>query len=81
MIVNFIVDHRDVYRGEPICRVLPIAPSTYHEAKRRQAEPNRRSARQQRDVQVCDAIQQTWNANRCVYGARKVWPQLQRDQW
>jgi len=28
--VSFIDAHREVYGVEPICRVLPIAPSTYH---------------------------------------------------
>ena len=28
--IAFIDDHRQVYGVEPICRVLPIAPSTYH---------------------------------------------------
>jgi putative transposase len=28
--IAFIDDHRDVHGVEPICRVLPIAPSTYH---------------------------------------------------
>ena len=78
--IDFIDDHRDVYGVEPICKVLPIAPSTYHEAKIRETAPHRRSARQQRDARVCEAIQQTWDANHCVYGARKVWRQLQRDQ-
>lgn len=32
-------------------------------------------------AQVCDAIEQTSNVNRCVYRAHKVWRQLQRDQW
>jgi len=79
--IDFIDHHRSVYGVEPICSVLPIAPSTYHEAKLRQAAPERRPARQQRDAQVSEAIQETWDANHCVYGARKVWRQLQRDQW
>ncbi|RJS91687.1 IS3 family transposase [Salinisphaera sp. Q1T1-3] len=81
VMIDFIDHHRDVYGVEPICSVLPIAPSTYHEAKRQASEPSRRSARQKRDAEIRGAIQQTWNANKCVYGARKVWRQLQRDQW
>ncbi len=79
--IHFIDDHRDVYGVEPICQVLPIAPSTYYETQLRQTDPVRRPVRQQRDAQVCEAIQQTWDANHCVYGARKVRRQLQRDQW
>lgn len=79
--IDFIDDHRNVYGVGPICTVLPIASSTYYDAKLRQANPERRSARQQRDARMREAIQQTWEANKCVYGARKVWRQLQRDQW
>jgi len=79
--IDFIDHHRDVYGVEPICTVLPIASSTYYEAKRQASEPSRRSARQKRDTEMREAIQQTWEANRCVYGARKVWRQLRRDQW
>ena len=79
--VDFIDHHRDVYGVEPICTVLPIASSTYYEAKLRQVAPDRRSERQRRDARLREAIHQTWHANRCVYGARKVWRQLQRNQW
>tara|TARA_B100002049_G_C16049238_1_gene362705 strand:- start:156 stop:1058 length:903 start_codon:yes stop_codon:yes gene_type:complete len=81
MMIEFIDHYRGLYGVEPICRVLPIAPSTYHQAKLRQGQPERQPARQQRDAEVRQAIQQTWDANKCVYGARKVWRQLQRDQW
>jgi len=79
--IDFIDRHRDVYGVEPICTMLPIASSTYYEAKRQACEPSRRSARRQSDVEIGGAIHQTWHANRCVYGARTVWRQLQRDQW
>ncbi len=41
----FIDEHREVYGVEPICRVLPIAPSTYYEHAARKADPGRRPAR------------------------------------
>ncbi len=75
----FIDEHRDAYRVEPICRVLPIAPSTYHEHKARQADPARRSARAQRDVVLRGHIRRVWQGNHRVYGARKVWRQLHRE--
>ncbi|MES1936226.1 integrase, catalytic region [Salinisphaera hydrothermalis C27AD] len=78
--IDFIDHHRNVYGVEPICKVLPIASSTYYDAKLSQAGPARRSARQQRDARMRGAIQQMWHANRCVYGARKVWRQLQRGR-
>jgi putative transposase len=77
--VSFIDDHRDVYGVEPICRLLPIAPSTYHEQKARQADPGRRPARARRDAVLGGEIQRVWQENRGVYGARKVWRQLARE--
>ena len=47
--VTFIDQHRDAYGVEPICAVLPIAPSTYFRCKAEQRDPMRRSARRQRD--------------------------------
>ena len=47
--VGFIDHHRAQYGVEPICAVLPIAPSTYHRHRRQHADPTRRSARAQRD--------------------------------
>ncbi|WP_109993132.1 IS3 family transposase [Salinisphaera sp. LB1] len=81
VMVTFIDDYRRVYGVGPICRVLPIAPSTYYAAKARQTDPARRSKRDRRERVLSDAIQQVWEANRCVYGARKVWLQLQREGW
>ena len=39
--VAFVDDHREAYGVEPICAVLPIAPSTYYEQKAREADPSR----------------------------------------
>jgi hypothetical protein len=47
--VAFIDDHREVHGVEPICAMLPIAPSTYYEHKAREVDPDRRSARTRRD--------------------------------
>ena len=77
--VAFIDAHRETYGVEPICAVVPIAPSTYYEAKARQADPARRSARTQRDGQLRGEITRVWRANRRVYGVRKVWRQLGRE--
>ena len=68
--VDFIDDHRRVYGVEPICRIVPIAPSTYYDAKTQQADATRRSVRAQRDTAVSEAIDQVWHDNRCVYGAQ-----------
>jgi putative transposase len=75
----FIDVHRAVHGVEPICEVLPIAPSTYRLYAARQADPTRRSARAQRDEHLCAQIQRVWEDNFQVYGADKVWRQLQRE--
>jgi len=75
----FIDKHRDVYGVEPICRVLPIAPSTYRTHAAGLADPSRLSARVRRDADLRPAIQRVWRENFAVYGARKVWRQLNRE--
>jgi putative transposase len=75
----FVDEHRDVYGVEPICAMLPIASSTYHERKARQADPTRLPERTRRDIVLCDEIMRVWQENRRVYGARKVWRALQRE--
>jgi len=77
--VAFIDAHREAYGVEPICAQLPIAPSTYYEVKRRERDPSRQPARAQRDATLRPEIERVWRANRRVYGARKVWKQLQRE--
>jgi putative transposase len=78
--VAFIDAHRGAYGVEPICAVLPIAPSTYYDAKAREADPTRRSARAHRDAALRPEIDRVWRANRRVYGAKKVWKQLARER-
>jgi transposase InsO family protein len=77
--VAFIDAHRGAYGVEPICAVLPIAPSTYYEAKAREADPTRLPMRARRDAQLRPEIDRVWRANRRVYGAKKVWKQLGRE--
>ena len=76
---SFIDDHPETYGVEPICAELPIAPSVYWEHKRREREPERRSARCRRDSELRPHIRRVWESNFGVYGARKVWRQLQRE--
>jgi len=76
---RFIDTHRDAHGVEPICKVLPIAPSTYYRHAARLADPDRRSARAKRDETLCAEIRRIWNGNFRVYGARKVWRALRRD--
>jgi len=76
---RFIDAHRDDFGVEPICAVLPIAPSRYYELKARERDPQRRPARARRDERLCDHVRRVWRENRAVYGVRKVWKQLRRE--
>jgi len=75
----FIDAHRDAYGVGPICKVLPIAPSTYYTHAQRQADPTKAPPRVQRDEQLCIDIRRIWEDNFRVYGVRKVWHQLHRE--
>jgi transposase InsO family protein len=77
--VRFIDQHREAYGVEPICAVLPIAPSTYFLQKAQQEDPSTRSTRAQRDHDLRTTIQRIWDDNEQVYGAEKVWRQLRRE--
>ncbi len=77
--VTFIDDYRAEYGVEPICAVLPIAPSTYYAHKAWEADPTLRSQRAKRDEMLRVEIQRVWDDNFKVYGAKKVWKQLNRE--
>src|SRR5690606_41583693 len=76
---SFIDEHREEYGVEPICRVLPIAPSTYHERAAQRRDPLRRSPRARRDDALKGEVRRVFADNFGVYGARKVWRQMQRE--
>jgi len=77
--ISFIDEHRDAYGVEPICRVLPIAPSSYHEQIAHRRDPDRRSARSQRDENLKPEVMRVFAENFGVYGVRKVWRQMKRE--
>jgi putative transposase len=77
--IAFIDDHRKAHGVEPICKVLPIAPSTYHARAAGRRDPAKLSARARRDVCLREKIQRVFDENFGVYGARKVWRQLIRQ--
>ena len=77
--IAFIDDHRQAYGVEPICRVLPIAPSTYHAHLARRADPSRLPDRVRRDADLKVEIRRVFEENFRVYGVRKVWRQLRRE--
>jgi putative transposase len=77
--IAFIDDHRDKHGVEPICKLLPIAPSTYRAHAARRRDPAKASARARRDAALREKIQRVFDANFQVYGVRKVWKQLDRE--
>jgi Transposase and inactivated derivatives len=79
--IAFIDDHREVHGVEPICKVLPIAPSTYHAHVAKRANPEKLSARVRRDMALKPEIARVFAENFEVYGVRKVWRQLQRESF
>jgi putative transposase len=79
--IDFVDQHRDEYGVEPICEMLPIAPSTYYEHKARTRDPERRPRRAKRDDELRAAIRRVWQENFDVYGAEKVWRQLGREKF
>ena len=77
--IAFIDEHRAVHGVEPICKVLPIAPSSYHDHIAKRVDPERMSARAKRDLMLKPEIERVFTENFEVYGARKVWRQLNRE--
>ena len=77
--VRFIDENRSEYGVETICSELPIAPSTYYECKARDLDPERQPPRGRRDRALKEEIQRVYEENYGVYGARKVWRQLNRE--
>ncbi len=79
MMVRYIDQNRDKYGVEPICSELQIAPATYYDHKAMQREPERRAVRVLRDETLAPQIRRVWDENFQVYGVRKVWRQLNRE--
>jgi transposase InsO family protein len=77
--IAFVDDHRRSYGVEPICKVLPIAPSTYREAAARRSDRERLPARARRDAVLKVEIERVFTENFRVYGVRKIWRQLRRE--
>jgi len=71
---RYIEDNKQTFGVEPICRELEIAPSTFYAARSRPT-----SARELRDVELKVEIERVFDQNYRVYGARKAWRQLRRE--
>jgi transposase InsO family protein len=77
--IAFIDDHRGAHGVEPICKVLPIAPSTYHAHVAKRRDPANLSARARQDAALKIEVRRVFDQNFSVYGVRKVWRQLKRE--
>ena len=90
--IAFIDDHREAHGVEPICKVLPIAPSparqanvfirregTYRDHAAKRADPRKLSARARRDAALKPEVRRVFEETFHVYGTRKVWRQLKRE--
>jgi len=71
---RYIEAHREQFGVEPICRTLQVAPSSYYAARHRLP-----SARRIRDEALKVKLRQVHAEHFGVYGARKLWRQLQRE--
>lgn len=74
--IVFIDDHRGNYGVEAICRVLPVAPSSYYHHQAVKRDPSQASLRAQRDAVLAAKIKTCWEASGKRYGAVKVWHDL-----
>lgn len=79
--ITFIDDYRAVHGVEPICKVLPIAPSTYFDHVAKRTDPEKLSVRARRDAVLQPEIDRVFKENFRVYGVRKVWWQLRRERF
>jgi len=77
--IAFIKEHRAICGVEPICRVLQIAPSTFYAHLAIERDPELASDRAKRDADLRPAVQQVWEDNRSIYGARKLWHAMRRE--
>jgi len=76
--IRFIDACRAEYGVEPICQLLPIAPSTFYAHAAVENDPERASDRSKRDADLRPEVQRVWVENFEVYGVRKVWRQMQQ---
>jgi transposase InsO family protein len=76
---QFIDRHRDTHGVEPICKVLQISPSGYRRHAACQRKPALRCARTKKDETLIPRLERVWHANMQVYGADKVWREMNRE--
>ena len=79
--INFIEDHQGDLGVEPICKVFPIAQSTFYAHQAIIRNPDLASDRAKRDAELSPEIKRVWEENNEVYGIRKIWHQMQREKF
>lgn len=79
--IHVIKEHREICGGEPICRVLQIAPSTFYAHLAIERDPNLASDRVKRDVELRSELKRVWEKNLEVYGARKLWHAMKCEKF
>ena len=79
IMVDFIHNNKDLYGVDAICRILPIAASTYYRTLDLADNPEHRAKRDLHDEHHAEQIQRIWKESSGRYGVRKVWQQLKRE--
>ena len=79
IMVDFIHNNKDRYGVEAICRILPIAPSTYYRTLDLTDNPEHRAKRDLHDEYHAEQIKRIWKESSGRYGVRKVWQKLKRE--
>ncbi len=77
--MDFIHNNKEPYGVEAICRILPIAPSTYYQTLDLVENPEHRAKRDLHYAHHAEQIKIIWNESSGRYGVRKVWQQLKRE--
>jgi len=77
--VDFIHNNKDLYGVDAICRILPIAASTYYRTLDLADNPEHRAKRDLHDEHHAEQIKRIWKESSGRYGVRKVWQQLKRE--
>ncbi|WP_373686129.1 IS3 family transposase [Acinetobacter sp. YH12021] len=79
IMVDFIHNNKALYGIEAICRILPIAASTYYRTLDLADNPEHRAKRDLHDLHHAEQIKRIWKESSGRYGVRKVWQQLKRE--
>ncbi|QXR20965.1 IS3 family transposase (plasmid) [Acinetobacter variabilis] len=79
IMVDFIHNNKDLYGVDAICRILPIAPSTYYRTLDLCENPEHRAKRDLHDLHHAEEIKRIWKESSGRYSVRKVWQKLKRE--